>query len=92
MAYESSLVDEGWPKWKVALAIGAPVALGAAGVWLYRRRLSSSAAVKSRTSERVVVEETTKIPQACCLVIVVHHPHMHNVLRLVLFPVRTHGT
>jgi len=70
MASESSFGDEGWPKWKVALAIGAPVVLGAAGMWLYKRRLSPSAVVKSRTSERVVVDDTKQIPQACCLDIV----------------------
>jgi len=64
MASDSSLGDEGWPKWKLALVIGAPVALGAAGVWLYKRRLSSLAAVTSKTSESVVID-TTKVPQAC---------------------------
>ena len=67
MASQSSIGDEGWPKWKVALAIGAPVALGVAGMWLYKRRVSSSAVVKSRTSDRVVVEDTAQIPQACFL-------------------------
>jgi len=70
MASDSNLGDDSWPKWKVALAIGAPVALGAAGVWLYKRRRSSSAAVISKTAERVEVEKTTQIPQARCLVIV----------------------
>jgi len=72
MASESSLGDEGWPKWKLALAVGAPVALGAAGLWLYNRRLSSSAVVTSKTSERVTVEDATQIPQACCFHIVAH--------------------
>jgi len=69
MASESSVGDEGWPKWKLALAVGAPVALGLAGVWLYKRRIASSAVVKS---ERLVVDDTTHIPQACCFVIVSH--------------------
>ena len=72
MASNSSVGDEGWPKWKVALAVGAPVALGVAGVWLYKRRISSSATVKSKTSENIVSEDTTQIPQACLLVIVAH--------------------
>jgi len=72
MATEGSVGDEGWPKWKVALAIGAPVALGVAGVWLYKRHVSSSATVKSKTSDNMVVDDTTKIPQACLLVIVAH--------------------
>ena len=65
MASDSSLGDEGWPKWKLALVIGAPVALGAAGVWLYKRHLSSSATVTSKTFENVVVEDMTHVPQAC---------------------------
>jgi len=60
MASESSVGDEGWPKWKVALAVGAPVALGLAGVWLYKRRISPSAVVKS---EGLLVEDTTQMPQ-----------------------------
>jgi len=65
MAYESTIADEGWPKWKVALAVGAPVALGVAGVWFYRRHVSSSSAVKSKSCESMSVEDTTQIPQAC---------------------------
>ena len=60
MASESSVGDDGWPKWKVALAVGAPVALGLAGVWLYKRRISPSAVVKS---EGLLVEDTTQVPQ-----------------------------
>jgi len=72
MASDNSLGDDSWPKWKVALVIGAPVALGAAGMWLYKRRRSSSAAVMSIASDRVVVEGATQLPQACLLVIVLH--------------------
>ena len=31
-------MHEGVPKWKLALAIGAPVAVGLAGIWWYRSR------------------------------------------------------
>ena len=69
MAYDRSYVDESWPKWKVALAVGAPVALGVAGVWLYKRRRSSSAVVKSKTPENMVTEDRSQVPQACYFVI-----------------------
>ena len=61
MASDNTFSDEGWPKWKVALAVGAPVALGLAGVWLYRRRISSSAVVKS---EGLVLDDAAQVPQA----------------------------
>jgi len=54
----------GWPKWKVAVAVGAPIALGTAGVWLYKRSVSSAAAVVSKTSETIAVEDVRTIPQA----------------------------
>jgi len=54
MASGDSFSDESWPKWKLALAVGTPVALGLAGVWLYRCRISSSAVVKS---EGLVVDD-----------------------------------
>jgi hypothetical protein len=37
-----SQVGEGWPKWQIALAVGTPVVLGAAGIWLYKRNRSSN--------------------------------------------------
>jgi len=80
MALESDLGYESWPKWKLALAIGAPVALGAAGVWLYRRRLSPSSVVTSKACESVVVEDTTQVHQACCFHIVVHVSVVGNVI------------
>ena len=38
MVDRSVSVHEGVPKWKLALAIGAPVAVGLAGIWWYRSR------------------------------------------------------
>ena len=35
-------VTEGWAKWQVALAVGAPVALGLAGLWYYNRKQNGS--------------------------------------------------
>ncbi|XP_050416577.1 mitochondrial import receptor subunit TOM70 [Patella vulgata] len=33
---------EGWTKWDIALYVGAPVALGLAGVWFYKRNKAKS--------------------------------------------------
>jgi len=41
MAAEGSQVTEGWPKWQIALAVGTPVVLGVAGIWLLKRNKSS---------------------------------------------------
>ena len=38
MAEKVSNVLEGWSKWQVAVAVGAPIALGLAGLWYYKRR------------------------------------------------------
>jgi hypothetical protein len=35
-------VTEGWSKWQIALCVGAPIAIGLAGVWYYTRRKSKS--------------------------------------------------
>lgn len=35
-----SQVGESWPKWQIALAVGTPVVIGAAGLWLYSRKKS----------------------------------------------------
>ena len=41
MATRLHNVTEGWTKWQIALAVGAPVALGLAGLWYYKRSKSS---------------------------------------------------
>ena len=33
-----SEASEEWPKWKIGLAVGAPIALVLGGIWLYRRK------------------------------------------------------
>ena len=58
------------PRWQVALAIGAPVAIGIAGFWYYRRRadggkddaLGESGAGVTSKSGKAHAEET--LPQA----------------------------
>lgn len=37
-------VTEGWSKWQIALCVGAPIALGVAGIFLYRRSKSKKTA------------------------------------------------
>ena len=32
-----SSILEGWEKWQIALAVGAPLCLGLAGLWYYNR-------------------------------------------------------
>lgn len=34
---ETSSWFEGWERWQIALAVGAPVCLGLAGLWFYNR-------------------------------------------------------
>ncbi|KAI0231228.1 Mitochondrial import receptor subunit TOM70 [Lamellibrachia satsuma] len=34
-------VTEGWSKWQIAIAVGTPIAIGAAGIWYYRSRSRS---------------------------------------------------
>ena len=34
---DTKSVTEGWEKWQIALAVGAPIALGLAGLWYYNR-------------------------------------------------------
>ncbi|XP_070203159.1 mitochondrial import receptor subunit TOM70-like isoform X2 [Littorina saxatilis] len=35
-------VTEGWSKWQIALCVGAPIALGVAGIWYLKRRQGKS--------------------------------------------------
>lgn len=56
-------VTEGWSKWQIALCVGAPIALGVAGFWFFKRRQS-----KSDTSDRDLLftikpTSTQEIPQ-----------------------------
>ncbi|XP_013405522.1 mitochondrial import receptor subunit TOM70 [Lingula anatina] len=44
-------VTEGWEKWKIALAVGAPIALGLAGLWYYNRVKSSNLETKKKDIE-----------------------------------------
>ena len=50
---------EGWNKWQIALAVGAPVALGLAGIWFYKR--SKKQSPKSPAEEEVKVATSTQV-------------------------------
>ena len=50
---------EGWNKWQIALAVGAPVALGLAGIWFYKR--SKKQSPKSPADEEVKVATSTQV-------------------------------
>ena len=43
MADKNTSVTEGIPRWKIALAVGAPVAVGLVGLWLYKQRRNRGA-------------------------------------------------
>lgn len=46
-------VTEGWSKWQIAACVGAPIALGLAGIWFYRRnKLKSKADSGDGKSEK----------------------------------------
>ena len=48
---------EGWSKWQIATAVGAPIALGLAGLWFYKRRNSvkKSDEKSDKNKERTVI-------------------------------------
>ncbi|CAH1796180.1 unnamed protein product, partial [Owenia fusiformis] len=46
-------VSDGWSRWQIALAVGAPVCLGLAGLWLMRRRSQRASEVKNKAVEDV---------------------------------------
>ena len=58
---------EGWNKWQIALAVGAPVALGLAGIWFYKRlkkqgpKPPADEEVKVATSTQVSPEKKTEV-------------------------------
>ena len=39
---EGSSLLEGWENWQIALAVGAPVCLGLAGLWYYTRSINKN--------------------------------------------------
>jgi hypothetical protein len=61
-----SQVGESWPKWQIALAVGAPVVVGAAGLWLYRRHKSSATGKdkKEKTDSSAAVKKIEAESQA----------------------------
>ncbi|KAL5022635.1 hypothetical protein ScPMuIL_001790 [Solemya velum] len=51
---------EGWTKWQIGLAVGAPIALGLAGLWYYRRSKNrpkhSDLGIKEQSGETSTVD------------------------------------
>lgn len=54
-----SSIFEGWNKWQIALAVGAPVCLGLAGLWYYKRTKQSDG--KSPDIKKSKVSPTEKV-------------------------------
>lgn len=52
-----SNVFEGWTKWQIATAVGAPIALGLAGLWFYNRSKRKTA---NKTNDRLTTDEVSK--------------------------------
>ena len=52
-------VTEGWSKWDIALYVGAPIALGIAGLWYYNRS-------KSINKEKKASGDSKDKPQVKC--------------------------
>ena len=44
---------EGWKNWQIALAVGAPVCLGLAGLWYYNRSKTESPKTKDDSETKV---------------------------------------
>lgn len=55
---ETSSVFEGWEKWQIAVAVGAPICLGLAGLWFYNR--SKQDGSSSPSSGKPKVESSGK--------------------------------
>lgn len=49
----------GWSKWQIALVVAAPFAVGAAGLWFYRKRLAA-AKTKKLNDDAKTTEENAK--------------------------------
>ena len=58
-------VTENWPKWQIALAVGAPVAIGLAGLWYYRQKPPREEVTPSETPNVGQIPSTSsdKTPQ-----------------------------
>lgn len=49
-------LTEDWPKWQIALAVAAPIVVGAAGLWYYKKRKSA----KTKRLSQEIKTETSK--------------------------------
>ena len=57
MVDRASSLTEIVPKWKLALAIGAPVAVGMVGIWWYRKRGQRPQASSLGNTKNVTMED-----------------------------------
>ncbi|CAL1546738.1 unnamed protein product [Lymnaea stagnalis] len=53
-------ITEGWSKWEIALCVGAPIALGLAGLWYFRRSKKPKTLKESGQGEDAKKEVTKK--------------------------------
>ena len=61
---------EGWKNWQIALAVGAPVCLGLAGLWYYNRSKKESPKPKDEPETKVASspqspEKVTEVTATC---------------------------
>lgn len=55
-----SSIFEGWEKWQIALAVGAPVCLGLAGLWYYHRQRNSGSQKDESSKTKPPYKEKVK--------------------------------
>nr|KAG5706748.1 hypothetical protein BaRGS_007251 [Batillaria attramentaria] len=57
-------VTEGWSKWQIALCVGAPIALGLAGVWYYRKSKDNTKSDDGSSGDGKAVGQKEPEPQS----------------------------
>lgn len=55
-------IFEGWENWKIALAVGAPICLGLAGLWYYQKINKSDQETGDATKTKPPLKEKVKTP------------------------------
>lgn len=50
-------LTEDWPKWQIVLAVAAPIVVGAAGLWYYKKRKNAKT---KRLSQEIKTEASKK--------------------------------
>jgi len=58
-----SSIFEGWEKWQIAVAVGAPICLGLAGLWYYKRSQNQSAAQEGSPKKKAGSEKSRTSPE-----------------------------